>query len=334
MRVLVAGAGGTLGMPLVRRLLAAGHEVHGITRSERGMAAVKVAGARASAVDAFDRTALEQRVREADAEVIVHLLTALPKRGPTRASHLEPTNQLRTEGTANLLAAARAAGVRRLVAESVVFAYGFADFGDRILDETVAPAPSAPSKGMEEAQRAALSLERQVEKANDAGELEGVVLRLGALYGENVPSSEFMLTLLRRRLMALPGGGNSILPWIELSDALAAIEAAIPPSRVRGVFNVVDDEPVEVHAFVSELASVFATPPPYRIPFLLGRALMPYGARFLDRVVIRASNGRLRRELGWAPAFPTYGEGLRHWRRLTDEASGRAMGEREKVERP
>jgi 2-alkyl-3-oxoalkanoate reductase len=122
MRVLVAGAGGTLGMPLVRRLLAGGDEVHGITRSERGAAAVKAAGAHASAVDAFDRPALEQRVRETGAEVVVHLLTALPKRGPTRASQLEPTNRLRTEGTANLLAAARAAGVRRLVAESVVFA--------------------------------------------------------------------------------------------------------------------------------------------------------------------------------------------------------------------
>jgi nucleoside-diphosphate-sugar epimerase len=331
MRVLVAGAGGTLGLPLVRRLLAAGHEVHGITRSERGVAAVKASGANASAADAFDRTALEQRVRAADAEVVVHLLTAFPKRGPTRASHLEPTNRLRKEGTANLLAAARAAGVRRLVAESVVFAYGFADFGDRILDETVAPAASGPSKGMEAAQRAALSLEHQVEDANDAGELEGVVLRLGALYGAYVPSSEFMLTLLRRRLMALPGGGNSILPWIELSDALAAIESAIPPGRACGVFNVADDQPVKVHAFVSELASVFATPPPYRIPFLLGRVVMPYGARFLDQVVIRASNGRLRRELGWAPAFPTYREGLRHWRRLVDEVSRRA--ERETVER-
>jgi nucleoside-diphosphate-sugar epimerase len=326
MRVLVAGAGGTLGLPLVRRLLDAGHEVHGITRSEKGAAAVTAAGARASAVDALDRAELAQRVREANAEVVVHLLTALPKRGPTRASHLQPTNRLRREGTANLLAAARAAGVRRLIAESVVFAYGFADFGERILDETVAPAARAPSKRMEEAQAAALSLEHQVEAANDAGELEGVVLRLGALYGAEVPSSEFMLTLLRRRLMALPGGGHSTLPWLERSDALAAIEAAIEPGRACGVFNVVDDQPVEVHAFVSELARVFATPSPYRIPFLLSRALMPYSTHFLDRVAIHASNGRLKRELSWAPAFPTYREGLHHWRRLTDEASVRVNG--------
>jgi 2-alkyl-3-oxoalkanoate reductase len=312
-KVLVAGAAGTLGLPLVQRLVAAGDEVSGLTLTDRSAAKVRAAGAHELVADALDPPSLLERVRAANPEVIVHLLTALPKRGPTRASQLSATNRLRTDGTANLLAAGRSAGVRRIVAESVVFAYGFADLGDRLLDETAAPAERAPSAGMKNAQNAALSLERQVQHMSETTDLEAVVLRFGALYGPSVPSTEFMLTLLRRRLMALPGGGHSVLPSIELSDALSALEAAIRSPRAGGLYNVVDDEPVELREFVDELASAFATPKPYSVPYWVGRAFVPYAAQFLNRTVIRASNNKLKTSMGWAPSVSTHRDGIRQW---------------------
>jgi nucleoside-diphosphate-sugar epimerase len=138
-------------------------------------------------------------------------------------------------------------------------------------------------------------------------------MKVGVLYGPNVPSSEFLLTLLRLRLMALPGGGHSMLPWIALPDAIAALERAIRMPGAGGVYNVVDDEAVEMREFVNELAEVFDAPKPYRLPYWIARTLMPFNAQFLDRVVIRASNRKIKDELQWAPVFPSYREGIRRW---------------------
>jgi nucleoside-diphosphate-sugar epimerase len=137
-KVLVAGASGTLGRPLVAVLRAGGHEVSGVTRTPAKAAALEATGARSVMVDALDAEALTRAVEEAAPEAIVHLLTALPRRGPTRFRELRATNRLRIEGTRNLIAAARAAGAHRLVAESAVFAYGFGDHGDVTLDESIA----------------------------------------------------------------------------------------------------------------------------------------------------------------------------------------------------
>jgi nucleoside-diphosphate-sugar epimerase len=237
--------------------------VSGLTRSRGGAAWVADAGARPLVADALEREQLTRVVAEQRPEAVVNLLTALPKRGPSRASHRKHINRLRTEGTANLLAAAKAAGVRRLVAELVVFAYGFTDFGRHVLHETSPPATEGPSTGMRAAQEAALALEQQTLEASSRGEPEGIVLRFGTLYGPGVPSSEFMLTMLRQRLMRLPGGGHSVLPWIMLSDAVSAIVLALHSADVGEIHNIVDSEPVTVHEFVAELARAFGTPKPY-----------------------------------------------------------------------
>jgi 2-alkyl-3-oxoalkanoate reductase len=309
MRVLIAGAGGTIGRPLLGRLVAAGAEVTGLTRTRASAAAIAAFGARPVVADALDPTQLAGAVREARPEVVVHLLTALPKHGPVRGRDLKATNRLREEGTANLIAACKAAGVERLVAESIVFAYGFGEIGEPVSDEPAREVVS--SWALARAQEAVLSLERQVLDAAAAGAFVGVVARLGTLYGAAVPSSEFMLTMLRRRLMGLPGGGHGVLPWIEISDAVAAIARALETGG--GSYNIVDDEPVTVRAFVEELARVFATPKPYPLPYWLGRLTMPLGAHLLDCTVLRPSNAKAKEELAWSPTYPGYRDGIRHW---------------------
>src|SRR5690349_17196735 len=125
MRVFVAGATGAIGRPLLPQLVAAGHEVTGMTRREERMEEIRAAGATPVRADVFQPDELSEAVRSTEPEVVVHLLTALPPRIDYRAKEdpLEPTNRVRTKGTRNLVAAAQAAGAKRIVAESVAFFY-------------------------------------------------------------------------------------------------------------------------------------------------------------------------------------------------------------------
>ncbi|HWA53174.1 MAG TPA: NAD(P)-dependent oxidoreductase, partial [Solirubrobacterales bacterium] len=174
MKVFVAGASGAIGRPLVRQLLAAGHEVTGMTRREENAEAIRASGAAAVVCDAFDGAALETAVREAAPEVVIHELTSLPHRlDPKSKDALVPTNRLRSEGTRNLVAAAKAAGARRLIAESVAFFY--VPQGDWVKDED-APAFADVPGPFGEAGRALADLERQVTGTEG---LEGIVLRYG-----------------------------------------------------------------------------------------------------------------------------------------------------------
>jgi 2-alkyl-3-oxoalkanoate reductase len=309
-RILIAGAGGTIGKPLVQTLVREGHQVTGLTRSRGGAEAVNALGGQAVVANALDRQALSDAVRTTRPEGVVHLLTAMPKRGPLRGRDLRATNRLRTEGTANLIAACKAASVGRLVAGSVVFAYGFGDSGERLRSEADQPQPAAPLRAMKRAQEAVLLLEEQVGLAART-DMCTIILRLGALYGPSVPSSEFMLKMLRWRMMGLPGGGRGVLPWIEISDAVSAIALALQAGG--GTYNIVDEEPVTVRDFLMEMARAFDTPRPYALPYWLGRLTMPFGTHLLGRTVLRLTTAKATRELGWSPNYPSYRSGLRHW---------------------
>src|SRR5258706_9118754 len=124
MRIFIAGAGGTLGRPVVRLRRALGHELIGLTRLETRRHTLEEQGVHAVIGDALDAAQLRSLVVDTRPEAVVHLLTALPPGGPTRPLQLRPTNQLRTKGTENLIRAAIAAGARRPVAESFVSIYG------------------------------------------------------------------------------------------------------------------------------------------------------------------------------------------------------------------
>ncbi|MDQ3930325.1 MAG: NAD(P)H-binding protein, partial [Chloroflexota bacterium] len=137
MKVFVAGATGALGLPLVRELVSRGHEVTGMTRSKDKVALLEQLGARGVVADALDAEALMRAVVEARPTHIVDLLTAFPDGGPTKPKDMVATNRLRTEGTANLIQAAIAAGVKRIVAESYFAVYGYADHGETpLLEDT------------------------------------------------------------------------------------------------------------------------------------------------------------------------------------------------------
>jgi nucleoside-diphosphate-sugar epimerase len=125
MRVFVAGVTGAIGRQLVPLLLADGHEVIGMARSGGELDPVRAMGAQAVVADALDFAAVNAAVGRAEPEVVVHELTAIPARVDPRrfAEEFGATNQLRRVGTRNLVAAAVAAGARRVVAQSIAQAY-------------------------------------------------------------------------------------------------------------------------------------------------------------------------------------------------------------------
>src|SRR5436309_964416 len=135
MKVLLAGATGAIGIPVTRRLLAHGHEVLGLTRDRSGADRLRARGVTPVVANALDREDLLRAVDGLSADAVIHELTALRKMPRTFAG-MATTNRLRTEGTANLLAAAAALGAQRFVTQSMILGYGYRDHGSTVLNES------------------------------------------------------------------------------------------------------------------------------------------------------------------------------------------------------
>ncbi|WNG58451.1 NAD-dependent epimerase/dehydratase family protein [Archangium gephyra] len=309
MRIFVAGATGAMGIPLVKHLVAAGHQVTGLTRSEAKRPLLEGLGATAAVADVFERERLGTVLREARPDAVVHLLTALPKQGPRRPADLVATNRLRTEGTKNLVEAAISAGARRLVAESIVLVYGYGDHGSAPLTEAHPVANSSPRPWLQPTIDASLVLEDTVLSAARAGRLEGVVLRFGFIYGAGSGSTDAMIGMVRKRRMPLVGDGSGVWSWIHVDDAARATLAAIERGRAGEVYNIVDDEPVAWRDYLSHCARVLSAPGPFRVPVWLVRLVSPYAFIVLTSR-FPVANDKARRELDWRPMYPTYREGL------------------------
>jgi nucleoside-diphosphate-sugar epimerase len=300
-RVLVAGATSTLGRPVLRTLRERGHEVVALTRSRAA-----AEGLDGSVVaDVLDREDVAEAVRRAAPEAVISLLIALPRRGPMRISHFRETVRLWSEGVPNLLEAAREAGARRFVCESVVFAYGYGRYGTAPLDETSGLDDEEVVRGQERILGALRAMERGILAADT---VDGIVLRYGLFHGRDVPSSAFLRRMIERRMMVLPGGGDALLSWIEIEDAARATVDALERGRAGEVYNVVDDEPVRFRDYTRALAASLGVRPPRSVPMWLARLTTPYSAAILGHTELPVSNAKAKRELGWAPAAPSYRE--------------------------
>jgi 2-alkyl-3-oxoalkanoate reductase len=315
MKVFVAGATGALGRALVPQLVARGHEVVGMTRSASKQDLVRSLGARPVVADALDPDAVAQAVASAEPEVIVHQLTALSgklsardMRHPERSSAATMTNRLRTEATDHLLAAGRAAGARRFVAQSFA-AFRFARTGGPVqteadpLDPNPPAALRAPLVGI-------LHLERAVTTI-DWG--EGLVLRYGGFYGPGTAISlapdAVMAAPIRKRRFPIVGDGGGVWSHVHIEDAAAATAAAVEHGK-PGIYNIVDDEPAPVREWLPVLASALDAKPPRRVPRWLARLAAGEMATLMMTEVRGASNQKAKRELGWKPAYASWRQGF------------------------
>jgi nucleoside-diphosphate-sugar epimerase len=298
MRIFIAGGSGTIGVPLVRALVTAGHQVTATTRAVEKQAMLRAIGATPVVVDALDADALRRAVVAAAPSHVIHQLTALPKSGPKRASDLAPTNRLRDEGTRNLLDAAIAAGARRFIGGSFALTGG------------PAAIPAGHAK-IADAAAAIASMETQILDAARRGAIEGIVLRYGLFYGPGVAATDDMIALVRRRRLPMVRGDRGQLPYIHLDDAVAATVAALCHGASGSTFDIVDDHPASMSEVVSALARETGAPTPFTVPAWLPRLLMPYMAKLLT-LRLPLSNAKARAELGWRPRYPSFREGLRH----------------------
>jgi nucleoside-diphosphate-sugar epimerase len=310
MKVFVAGAGGALGKQLVPQLVADGHEVVGMIRSRSKQDLVRGLGARPVVADALDRDEVVRVVSEAKPEVVVHQLTAIPANlNPRRFDRdFAPTNRLRTEGTDHLLAAARAAGAHRFVAQSFAgWPYAHSDSEVKTEDDPLDPEPVASFRSTLDAIR---HLERTV--AGDNG-IEGLVLRYGAFYGPGTSlgaEPEGNVTeMVRKRRFPVVGSGAGVWSFIQIDDAAAATVAAIRGGP-SGIYNVVDDDPAPVSEWLPGLAAAVGAKPPRRVPRWLGRLAGGEGATVMMTEICGASNAKAKRELGWQPRYPSWRQGF------------------------
>jgi 2-alkyl-3-oxoalkanoate reductase len=302
-RVFVAGASGAIGRPLVRQLVTAGHRVTGMTRREDRAEEIRAPGAEAVVCDVFDVVALRAAVAGARPDVVVHQLTALPTRiDPRRSDTYPATNRLRTEGTANLIAAARDAGVGRFVSQSIAFLY--APVGPRVVDE-VAPVLEGVSGPLGTALDATLDGERQVLAVG------GLVLRYGYYYG---PGTSFapdgtMAKDVRRRRFPIVGSGEGRMSFIQIEDAAAATVAACERGA-SGIYNVCDDDPAPMREWIPAYAQAVGAKRPLRVPRWLVRIVAGAVIASLATELRGASNEKAKRELGWQPRYPSWRQGF------------------------
>jgi nucleoside-diphosphate-sugar epimerase len=308
MKVFVAGATGAIGLPLVQALVARKHQVTGLTRSAEKRLTLEKLGAAAAIADALDAAGLEQAVRAASPDCVFHLLTAIPKNTLLRASHMKQTNVLRTTGTANLLKASISTGVKRIVAESMVFAYGFGDHGAAAKTEEDILRHREPESSLQETVDALRSLEVQLLNANEQRLIESIVLRYGFFYGAG--PSEYIVKMLRRRMLPTANGAHGFAPWIHIDDAVSASLAAMERGHAGKIYNITDDEPVGMNEWLTYAALSLTAKPPFSIPLWLLRLISPYLATVFD-TRLAVSNRKAKIELDWRPQYPTYREGLR-----------------------
>ena len=306
-RVFVAGATGVIGRRLVPRLLEAGHDVVGMTRSEERAAGLREHGADAVVADAFDAAAVERAVVEARPDVVIHQLTDIPQAINPRKQEEQfaGNDKLRVDGTRNLAAAAKAAGVRRMISQSIAFAY---EPGTTLCTEDD-PLYLSAEQPWKRSVEAVDSLESQTLGIEG---VEGVVLRYGYFYG---PGSAYagdgsIAAMVRKRAFPIVGKGGGVHSFIHVDDAASATVAALERGA-PGIYNVVDDDPAPVRAWLPEYAAALEARPPRRVPKFVARMVAGRFAVYVMTDLQGATNDKAKRELGWVPKWASWRQGFR-----------------------
>jgi nucleoside-diphosphate-sugar epimerase len=306
MKIFIAGATGVLGRRLVPLLKARGHEVAGLTRSPAKADLLRSLGARPAVADALDATAVMAVVQKAKPDIVIHELTSIHKVDLRNFdSGFAATNRLRTEGTDHLLAAARAAGARRFIAQSFA-GWTYAREGAPVKAEEDPLDPDPPPS-----YRRTLAAIRHLESAvtGETG-LGAIVLRYGSFYGPCTAISEhgWMVEGIRRRRIPIAGGGGGVWSFAHIDDA-ARFTAAAVERGAPGIYNIVDDEPAPVSQWLPALAKAVGAKPPLRIPAFVARFLLGEGLMFMTSVR-GASNAKAKRAFGLDLLWPSWRDGF------------------------
>ena len=298
MRVLVIGASGAVGTYLTRQLTGQGLEVTGTCHGASKEGRIRSAGAAPLVLDVLDAAATRTVVAHVRPDAIIYQATALAgmRFGRSLDKTFAPTNRLRTNGTDNVIAAARSAGVRKLVAQSFA-PYRYASSG--LVASEDDPMLAEPPATAAQTFAAMAHLDQAVTAAG------GIALRYGGFYGER----DQMTTAVARRRYPLVGDGRGMMSFIHLHDAAAATVLALEADG-PAIYNVTDDEPAPMREWLPVLAAALGARPPRRVPEWAAHLVMSSGLEMLMQAR-GAANAKAKKELGWTPRYPTWREGFR-----------------------
>jgi nucleoside-diphosphate-sugar epimerase len=300
LRVLVIGAGGAIGTRLVPQLRERGYVVVGSSRSSGKAERLRALGAEPITLDVLDARAVREAVAAARPDAIIYQATALADLSDFK--HFDrsfaQTNRLRTEGTDILLAAARAADVRRFVAQSYA-SHRYAREGGPVKTEDDPLDPTPPA-----AMRQTLAAMQHLDQAVTAA--GGIALRYGNFYGD---PNDGLVAAVRARKFPIVGDGGGVWSHIHLEDAAAATVLALEHDG-PAIYNIVDDEPAPTRVWLPELARMVGAKPPQRYPRLLARLFAGEAPEVMATESRGASNARAKRELGWTLRYPSWRQGF------------------------
>src|SRR3954447_19428711 len=308
MRIFLVGASGAIGRRLVPMLAERGDVVVGTTTNAAKRDAIAGLGAEPVVLDVLDRGVTTAAVAAAKPDVVLHQATALSGKFDVKNvdSFFTKTNKLRTAGTDNLLAAAREAGVRRVIVQSYTGWPNSAGDGLATEDDALEQKPAAKAR---ETIRAIDYLERTVPTAPDT---DGIVLRYGGFYGPGTSLGQDgeITDRVRKRQFPIVGSGDGVWSFVHIDDAAAATVPAID-GAAPGLYNICDDQPAPVREWVPALAEAIGAKPPLRVPAAVARLLIGDNGVRMMTAIRGSSNAKAKRELGWRPAYPSWREGFR-----------------------
>jgi len=296
MKVLLAGATGAIGRPLVAAISDHGHQVHAIIRNPADKDRIAEVGAVPVVADVMDREALLRAVDGLGADTVMHQATALRTMRRTLRPD-DPTLALRRAGTAHLLAAARVVGARRFVTQSLITGYGYRDHGTRVLTEKDAFGEPVGNVG-DLVAAGSVATEQQVFEADG---IDGIALRYGMFYGPGAFSDMFA-DLIRKHAPIRPSGPTGTTCFVHVDDAAEAAVVAMERGRDGQAYNIVDDEPATWQGFIDTVAAAHGTPRPISAPGWLIRRMVPYLGCLMIDTSMRVSHARATEELGWTPS--------------------------------
>lgn len=298
MKILIAGATGVLGRGLVRQFVSRGHSVLGLARGSEGERLIESLGGESLRASIFDA---DELARAAEGfEVVIHAATSIPTKTRTKPGDWEMNDRLRRDGTRALVACAAKVGARAYLQQSIVWLARPNDGSH--FDEDSKPNPDAVTLSALEAEEIAF-------EAGERCAFQTAVLRCGYFYGPDAAHTRMFGQGLIKRRVPIVGRGDAVLANIHTDDAASAFVAAAEGGR-RGLWHVVDDEPVTMQEFISGFAERLGAPEPRRVPVWLARLIAgSYAASYFTSST-RTSNARFRKDFGWSPAFPGYREGL------------------------
>ncbi len=298
MRILILGGTGVIGRYLVPRLVQRGHDVVALVRSDRSGELARGLGAQTLRGDILERETLPAAV--AGQDVVIHAATSIPLTFPGKPTDFATNDRIRREGTDNLLAAMSAAGVPRIVGQSIVWVHG--DQRGAWIDET---GPLKPGRMAQ----SAVDMEARLRTWEKDQGGAAHILRCSALYAAEAFHTREIIERLRKRLAPIIGSGDNYQGFVHADDVASAFALATEHAGAGATWLVTDDEPVRLGDYLRWVARAAGAPEPMRVPLFMARLAIGQEMVEAYSASLRCRNDRIKQDLGWAPRYPSYREG-------------------------